>query len=547
MKTHDGFQPFSHDAVAAARRAGRPLYLNVRARWCHWCHVMESTTLQDGGVRARLEREFVALRIDQDERPDLAERYADWGWPANIILSPDGDQLAEARGFLEVDELHALLDQANQPRRHRAGEAKAPRPGSLEVARSYVEDRLQSFYDDEAGGWGGFQKYPMAAPIEWSVRQADPPARARARQTGLGMLKLIDPVWGGAYQYSVHHGWDHPHYEKIASVQAMAIDAFSRLAMTEARPEFGAAADAVVRHALDFLRLDSGGFASSLDADVRHGSKVVVGEDYHKLSAERRRRIGLPERHDVLLADANGQLIHALCTHHRLLDRPASLAAAVDAACTVGETLVGPDGGFLHSRNHAGPLFLADQVWMGRALVALHDAAQGPLPEGLARLIMKDLQAEGGGFYAATSEANASGVFAARRRPLEDNGNTIRFLLEVADRTLDESLGEICRAAATRAASSFDLHAIDQEAQLVANFLLALDDVMRGPTKIVVDRKRTDLYDAARRNILGAPVVMSDTSAPEAAVLCIGAACTVCRTPTELALALSGQGPPRAA
>src|SRR5262245_36050344 len=82
--------PWNAASFARARAEGRFILVDGAAEWCHWCHVMDETTYTDPEVGGLIAARFLAIRVDIDERPDFAERYADYGWPATILLGPDG-------------------------------------------------------------------------------------------------------------------------------------------------------------------------------------------------------------------------------------------------------------------------------------------------------------------------------------------------------------------------------------------------------------------------------------------------------------------------
>ena len=101
-----GWEP----AVFAAAKSERKIILvDVIASWCHWCHVMDEETYADPEVAALLAEHFVAIRVDSDARPDVAERYADWGWPATAFLTSDARPVLELRGYQDPREFAALL------------------------------------------------------------------------------------------------------------------------------------------------------------------------------------------------------------------------------------------------------------------------------------------------------------------------------------------------------------------------------------------------------------------------------------------------------
>src|SRR5262249_14090709 len=83
------------DAFDEARRENRFVLLDLGAVWCHWCHVMEETTYRDPKVVDLIRRRFVPVRVDQDARPDLSNRYEDYGWPATLVFAAAGPQLVK--------------------------------------------------------------------------------------------------------------------------------------------------------------------------------------------------------------------------------------------------------------------------------------------------------------------------------------------------------------------------------------------------------------------------------------------------------------------
>ena len=92
------WREFGPEAFAEAAREGRSILIHGAAEWCHWCHVMEETTYKDPRVGEILRDRFVTIRVDIDSRPDLEERYEEWGWPATIVLDPHAEELAKYRG-----------------------------------------------------------------------------------------------------------------------------------------------------------------------------------------------------------------------------------------------------------------------------------------------------------------------------------------------------------------------------------------------------------------------------------------------------------------
>ena len=108
------WQAWSDDVFAKAKNEGRFVLLDLGTVWCHWCHVMEETTYQDPTVIELIRKRYVAVRVDADARPDLSNRYEDYGWPATIVFNADGGEIVKRRGYLPplpmASMLQAIID-----------------------------------------------------------------------------------------------------------------------------------------------------------------------------------------------------------------------------------------------------------------------------------------------------------------------------------------------------------------------------------------------------------------------------------------------------
>ncbi len=232
------WEPWSDRPFARAAAEKRFVLLDVGAEWCHWCHVMDDTTYREAEVLRLIRESFVPVRVDADAQPDLANRYEDYGWPATVVFDAEGREIVKFRGYIAPERLKSLL----------AGVVEDPRPGPsaqaveadvpdtapaglTDALRSELRTLHASRYDAEHGGWGFVHKYLDADAVEWSLRRAqdgDAAALRMAKETLAKQARhLIDPVWGGAYQYSDSGVWENPHFEKIAWVQADNLRAFS--------------------------------------------------------------------------------------------------------------------------------------------------------------------------------------------------------------------------------------------------------------------------------------------------------------------------------
>jgi len=374
------WQGWSDNVFERARRENRLVLLDLEAVWCHWCHVMEEKTYGDPAVIKLLDARFIPVKVDQDSRPDLSNRYEEYGWPATIIFNGQGAELAKRDGYIPADEMAALL--ARLVRNPVPEETAGARPVSYSrdaflsaSLASELRAKLADGYDTRHGGWGTSpdgQKFLDWDTVEYCLaraRQGDRQCERMARETLSAQLKLIDPVWGGVYQYSTHGDWDHPHFEKIMSVQAGNMRVYGLAYMLWKDPAYLRAAERIHDYLKTFLMSPDGAFYTSQDADLVKGRHST---EYFKLDDARRRARGIPRVDKHLYARENGWAIEALACLHAATGDKAYLREALRAADWVVSNRSLAGGGFRHdAADTAGP-YLCDTLAAGRAFLSLY-------------------------------------------------------------------------------------------------------------------------------------------------------------------------------
>ncbi len=420
------WQPWSNDVFDQARRENKFVLLDLEAVWCHWCHVMDETTYRNPQVQSLMRSKYIAVRVDQDSRPDLSNRYEDYGWPATVVFGADGQEIVKRQGYIEPKEMAAMLkaiiaDPSPGPSVRPEVEVKFGENSLLpEELRKELESRYLASYDSKHGAWGFDQKFLEWNTAEYAMARArtgDKQSEQMARQSLDAQLKLIDPVWGGVYQYSVGGDWNEPHFEKIMAMQAGNLRIYS-LAYEQWRdPAYLKAAQAVARFLKTFLTGPEGAFYTSQDADLIDGQHSAA---YFKLDDAGRRKLGIPRIDKHIYARENGWAIEALALLYSATGDSQYRDQAVRAAEWILANRATSDGGFRHdAKDVAGP-YLADTLAMGRAFLALYmstgDRKWLARAEASANFIAANFAAGQAGFLTAKTPTDRS----YRPRPERD-------------------------------------------------------------------------------------------------------------------------------
>jgi uncharacterized protein YyaL (SSP411 family) len=372
------WQPWSGAAFAQAAREHKLVLLDLEAVWCHWCHVMDAESYHNPQVVALMNRHYIAVRVDQDSRPDLASRYEDYGWPATIVFAADGSEIVRRRGFLPPDEMIAMLqaiidDPTPGPsvqaavKPNVAGDATIP---AEKLAAWRV--RVLAGYDTKLGGWGMGHKFLDWDNVEYAMEQAgagDARFAAMAKEMLVLQRKLIDPAWGGVYQYSAEGDWDHPHFEKIMQMQAEDMRIYA-----QAYSRWGQSADLqsardIYRYLRTFLTSPDGVVYTSQDADLVDGQHAA---DYFALDDAGRRARGIPRIDTHIYARENGWAIRALAEMYAATGEESFLDEAERAAQWILAHRAFAGGGFRHDEHDPAGPYLGDTLAMGRAFLQLY-------------------------------------------------------------------------------------------------------------------------------------------------------------------------------
>ena len=372
------WQPYDDSVFERARAEKKIVLLNLEAVWCHWCHVMAAQTYSDSQVQALLARHFIAVKIDQDARPDLSTRYRDWGWPATIFLNADGVDVVKRAGFIGPVPFARLLQAIVADPTPELASAR-PAIASYAVSatlpaglRASLLQRHEQLIDPVLGGLRTAQKRIDRDALEFALRAAsegDADAARYARTTLDAARGILDPVWGGFYQYSTGGGWQQPHFEKLMRIQAAYLRSYALAYGLWRDPKDLATAMSIITYVDQFLTSPEGAFRVSQDADLKPGEHAA---EYFQLDDEGRRAEGIPRVDENLYARENGVMIEALLVLFEFTGDRTLLDRANQAATWVARHRLNVDGGFRHDEGDLDARYLADNLAMARALLQFY-------------------------------------------------------------------------------------------------------------------------------------------------------------------------------
>ncbi|PYX74265.1 MAG: thioredoxin domain-containing protein [Acidobacteria bacterium] len=295
---------WGEEAFAAAKRENKPMLLDIGAVWCHWCHVMDRESYDDPEVAQIVNDNFIAVKVDRDERPDIDSRYqvavssisGQGGWPLTAFLTPDGKPFYGGTYFPPDDHWgrpgfkRVLLSIANAYREKHGDVVEQAKmvEGAISHAESFtgrsaqfsprvidaiVKSALQMF-DSTNGGFGQAPKFPHPAVLDLLIERYAQTGNEELHEVFATTLErmanggVYDQLAGGFHRYSVDERWVVPHFEKMCYDNSELLKNYVHAYQATGSEFFAAIARDIIRWMDEWLsNREHGGFYASQDAD----------------------------------------------------------------------------------------------------------------------------------------------------------------------------------------------------------------------------------------------------------------------------------------
>jgi uncharacterized protein YyaL (SSP411 family) len=491
----DGFWSEWSDATfARAAREKKFVIMSLQSWWCRWCHVMNQETWSNAEVRGILKDKFIPVYVDQDSRPDISQRYERWGWPATIIFAPDGTEIVKLRGYYSPQFfnpiLTATIEDPSPVVYPDAGGAERERTlatGLTEAQRGEILDFIDQAWDEQNGGWSK-SKFVDGPMLTWALqraRQGDTKIEVRIKRAlTLMAATMVDKSTGAMNQVNLKPDWSEPAREFPMFAQEAGLSAFARASTMYGDTAYQQAADRIFGFLKNTMAAPGGGFYASFG--MSEGEPGVDRRQYARETA---------------------QAIAGLLAYYDATGVTEARDLAVGGARWALANRAMPGGGFRHAEQDKGGPYLADNVEMTKALLALHRSTGER--EWLAQArVTADFVAKTfidpatGGFVASASPDASQLTKPIKQR--EDNVTAVRMFSLLSSYTGEAKYREIAEAGMGYLTSPPILDAFG----FLPDVLLAEDEQRNEPVHITIVGAKDDPRSAALfRAALAYPLV----------------------------------------
>ncbi len=444
MKNKINWLGWGKEAFEKAKKENKPILLDLTAVWCHWCHVMDSTSYSDDRIAQIINNDFIPIKVDIDERPDIRERYNMGGFPSTVFLNHNGDIMA-GDTYVPPERLKPALEsvkiqyQKNPASSGRVfankGKASAKPLNKKVIDEGIIKEILISVennFDVSHGGFGMEPKFPHPDVLDFLLINYKKTKIKKYLDMALKTLDgmrdgIYDNVDFGFFRYSVTQDWKTPHYEKMLDTNAGLLKNYSTAFEITKEEKYKDTVIGVLSYIEGFLSdRKKGGFYGSQDAD----------EEFYSLSGKERKNKRYPYVDKKIYVDWNSMMISSYIRAASILNDNKTIKFALKSADFILDKCYSQKNGLCHFFDGMPNMhgLLNDNIYFLNALIDAHSINRNEkylenIKENSAFILKNFYDEKAGGFYDGIAKEDSLGMLKYKEKQfLENCFSSIVFL-----------------------------------------------------------------------------------------------------------------------
>ncbi|HZY93537.1 MAG TPA: DUF255 domain-containing protein [Candidatus Bathyarchaeia archaeon] len=497
------------ESFEKARSTRKPILLDIKGSWCHWCHVMDDTSYSDPVVIDLVNKGFIPIRVDTDKRPDVNRRYNMGGWPSTVFLDDKGEIITGGtyippEQFRQV--LRSVLDFYSRNKESVKSKLQRPiiprgndQPLTERIGRD-ISTTIAVNFDIDYGGFGFEPKFPHSDALQYALVRYEFHNEHEMLKVATKTLEMMakggiyDEVEHGFFRYSTTRDWSIPHFEKMAEDNARLLGVYLNAYKITQNPLLKETAEEIIEYVTALLsNQQSGGFYGSQDAD----------ENYYSLSLPDRRKQTQPKVDTTIYVNYNALFVSSYLLAAVVLDRPdlgtfalKTLDYLLKQSLDKGQLVH-----FLAEGNSDGPRNLL--IDSATVLLAVLDAYEYTGERNyldravqLAESSVDTLyDSDAGGFYDAPADPESLGQLRARDKPLDENSQMSLGFLRLSWLSGNQKYYEMAEKSLRIFNQDYERYGL-----MAASYGLALDSLVHGPIGIAIVSSPSEKIASRFRN-----------------------------------------------
>ena len=388
MKSKVNWLEWCKESFEKAKREDKPVLLDLTAVWCHWCHVMDTTSYSDEDCANIINGDFVPIKVYIDKRPDIRERYNMGGFPSTVFLNPEGYIIA-GETYVPPQRFKLMLETVKSAYKNRKDEIKQRTSEAAEKMEKdksavkanvnedtvkeillSVEDNFDSFY----GGFGTQPKFPSPEVLDLLFIQYQKTKNKKYLDMALKTLDgmhegIYDNADFGFFRYSVTQDWKVPHYEKMLDTNAGLLRNYAVAYETTKEEKYKKIVEGTIEYINKFLSdRKNGGFYGSQDAD----------EEFYLAKPEERKNKKQPYVDKTIYVDWNAMMISSYLKAGEILNDENAINFAIKTAEFILGNCYEKNNGLFHYFDSNAKIngLLSDNIYFLNCLINLYSTKQ---------------------------------------------------------------------------------------------------------------------------------------------------------------------------